>query len=712
MNFLTKISWLKLLLIGFFFTIVIWLMNNGISNQKLNAEQYYSFLLSKKGYTVNKVDDELMINEENSIQHLNISTLSQSLSKPTFDIRINIIFQNLLNGILEDLLPKYKLGFENIYVAEFPLEKLNARTIKVSNGSYLILINSGLRKSLYEWAKIIINASLLLETESLKTSTLESARFFNDFKLEPDTSLYELAKLFKESIINCTKEGIVPFFPDLAKDGKSKLVADLTISTLEFIICHEYAHIFLGHLDSIGTTENHELEADMIGADICLNNSNRFKELNLLNKTLGDFDIRLSGIFYAVNIFDLIGQEGSFYEENFEPDLQFYYRSDNVKNYISTHLGIDWTIYDGFNFIYNGLTYLRRLSIIDPLEEELTDKLKIINQYHQAIKEGNEKSVSRIIKQNKEIFHEWAPIFLQLAESVSKGPTNGMSMSWSGTDFMNSVRYFKLAYSIEKTFLELNWGSPYENLTLRGQNIVFSLKARVKHFENKNMDHPEMRDYVLNDLFQIKEMNELLNFDPYLIESKFEKGNFYRDNENLDLALKEFEEILELNPLLSTAHYNLGLIYFQKEEYQKSIDSYSEAIEIDPFYILAYFNRGDTYRILKKHDLGILDYNKIIELDSTYANAYYNRAIIFEELNQKDNSISDYTQAIKYKPNFEFAYLNRANLYLNKGLLKKSVQDYEQFLNLAEDNAKFINYTNYVKKSIKAIKEYESKNRD
>jgi tetratricopeptide (TPR) repeat protein len=73
------------------------------------------------------------------------------------------------------------------------------------------------------------------------------------------------------------------------------------------------------------------------------------------------------------------------------------------------------------------------------------------------------------------------------------------------------------------------------------------------------------------------------------------RGNFYRDNGELDEAIKEYEKALSIQPGFVPALNDLALLHVSKGEYEKALPLYMKMINLKPDSYVAYYNMACLY---------------------------------------------------------------------------------------------------------------------
>ncbi len=140
------------------------------------------------------------------------------------------------------------------------------------------------------------------------------------------------------------------------------------------------------------------------------------------------------------------------------------------------------------------------------------------------------------------------------------------------------------------------------------------------------------------------------------------RGNAYRQSQQMDKALADLNEAIRLAPEYATAYYNRGLTYQLSNRYEEAVADYSRSLELEPGSIDALNNRGNTYRLLRQYDKALADLNFNLEQDPRHLPSLYNRALVYEETGRIDLARLDYRKVVKIDPDFEDARERFANL--------------------------------------------------
>jgi hypothetical protein len=121
----------------------------------------------------------------------------------------------------------------------------------------------------------------------------------------------------------------------------------------------------------------------------------------------------------------------------------------------------------------------------------------------------------------------------------------------------------------------------------------------------------------------------------------WKNGEYTKPNE----AIKYLDKAIAENPQLAEAYNNRGNAYRDLDQLQKAFADYNQAIRIKPDYVEAYNNRGNIYYDLKKYQLAIKDYKKSISLRPNYRLAFLNRGLAYHKLKQNNLACLDLKKA-------------------------------------------------------------------
>ncbi|UCH22877.1 MAG: tetratricopeptide repeat protein [Deltaproteobacteria bacterium] len=116
---------------------------------------------------------------------------------------------------------------------------------------------------------------------------------------------------------------------------------------------------------------------------------------------------------------------------------------------------------------------------------------------------------------------------------------------------------------------------------------------------------------------------------------------------NPNQAIEYLNKAIEKNPKFAEAYNNRGNAYRDLNQLQKAFADYNQAISLKPDYVQAYNNRGNIYYDLKKYQLALNDYNKSLSLNPSYRLAYLNRGLAYSRLKKANLACNDLQKACK-----------------------------------------------------------------
>jgi tetratricopeptide (TPR) repeat protein len=122
-----------------------------------------------------------------------------------------------------------------------------------------------------------------------------------------------------------------------------------------------------------------------------------------------------------------------------------------------------------------------------------------------------------------------------------------------------------------------------------------------------------------------------LKANPKSMETLYNLGILYQENDRPGEALKSYEEMLKIDPKNRYALYNSGyvnLVYLN--DFKKAIGYFTSAYESDSTYADALFNRGYAYELSGDYKQAREDFNKVLKISVNHPKA-------IEGLNRLDN---------------------------------------------------------------------------
>ncbi len=191
-----------------------------------------------------------------------------------------------------------------------------------------------------------------------------------------------------------------------------------------------------------------------------------------------------------------------------------------------------------------------------------------------------------------------------------------------------------------------------------------------------------------NDLdHAIADFNEAIRLDPKLAMAFLGRGIAFSDKGDNDRAIADFNEVIRLDPKFARAFLGRGIVFSDKGDLDRAIADYSEAIRLDPKDATAFLGRGVAYRAKGDNDRAIADHSEAIRLDPKFARAFQNRGSAYHAKGDNDRAIADFSEAIRIDPKSSLAYFARGRLYLFAGSVEKALADFNQASAHAPENA-------------------------
>jgi tetratricopeptide (TPR) repeat protein len=191
-----------------------------------------------------------------------------------------------------------------------------------------------------------------------------------------------------------------------------------------------------------------------------------------------------------------------------------------------------------------------------------------------------------------------------------------------------------------------------------------------------------------NDLDRaIADFNEAIRLDPNLAMAFLGRGIAFSDKGDNDRAIADFNEVIRLDPNFARAFTVRGIVFSAKGDLDRAIADLNEAIRLDPEDATAFLGRGVAYRAKGDNDRAIADYSESIRLDPESTRAFQNRASAYHAKGDNDRAIADFSEAIRLDPKSSQAYFARGRLYLFAGSVEKALADFNQASAHAPENA-------------------------
>lgn len=163
-------------------------------------------------------------------------------------------------------------------------------------------------------------------------------------------------------------------------------------------------------------------------------------------------------------------------------------------------------------------------------------------------------------------------------------------------------------------------------------------------------------------------MTRGVNYEQYIFFEQFDAPKDTLD-EYKKRQKADYDTAIKIDPTYELTFYNRGLYFYDSEEYDLALADFSEAIRLRPPAKIkgvdyskfnadqqkgeAFRQRGRTY--FKKGDLdrAIADYTKCLEYEPEKAEAVFDRAIAYKAKGDTAHADADFDQAIRLDPKLE-----------------------------------------------------------
>lgn len=186
--------------------------------------------------------------------------------------------------------------------------------------------------------------------------------------------------------------------------------------------------------------------------------------------------------------------------------------------------------------------------------------------------------------------------------------------------------------------------------------------------------------------------SNVLKNHPHAAVAYRNRGNFYAQNGQTDLALQDYAVLLQMNKGNDKIYSNLGNIYGMKGEMENALKAYSEALAKNPNSFDAYFNRGTTYGRMNRFEDALADFQKAYELQPNSMRALSNRAFTYSQLGNYEKAIADYDVVIEQQPNVLEHYMQRGVAKMRTEQWEAALQDFDKALQIKSHDPKIYLY--------------------
>ncbi len=158
-------------------------------------------------------------------------------------------------------------------------------------------------------------------------------------------------------------------------------------------------------------------------------------------------------------------------------------------------------------------------------------------------------------------------------------------------------------------------------------------------------------------------------------------GTYYKQKNELDLAVEHYKKVIELDSTYAGAFRNLGNLYTITRRFNLAEQYLKKGIQLDSTRTSTYGTLGRLYRITHQYELAEQYLKKTIQLDSTYIWAYGNLGSLYIATCDYDLAEQYLKKAIRIDSTLVPAHLYLGRLYrktheyeLSEQHLKKTIQ--------------------------------------
>ena len=208
--------------------------------------------------------------------------------------------------------------------------------------------------------------------------------------------------------------------------------------------------------------------------------------------------------------------------------------------------------------------------------------------------------------------------------------------------------------------------------------LMYKKYSEVIKFANKALDIDPYSDkafFIKGYAFKesgstdiaIRNFQQCLKNNPNNYNANIELGAIYSKLKN-ELAITCYNNAIAIDSANINSYYNLGLFYQNNDFLNEAISTYKILIKKDSTFPNSYYNIGYIYlELLKINDMAASYFSKAIEAKPDYKEAYFNRGLSFEEVGNIMQAQQDYKSSLRIDPDYRLAIdgLNRVEESIN-----------------------------------------------
>lgn len=126
-----------------------------------------------------------------------------------------------------------------------------------------------------------------------------------------------------------------------------------------------------------------------------------------------------------------------------------------------------------------------------------------------------------------------------------------------------------------------------------------------------------------------KEYEQMLFANSDFSLGRLSLGDYFLQNNQVELAIKNYKKALEKDKLLFPAYSNLATCYSMSNNPTEALNTLNQWIKLEPNSSYAYYLRGLLNFELKNDSAGVADLKKSSQIDPTNTRTLYNLAVYF-----------------------------------------------------------------------------------
>ncbi len=175
---------------------------------------------------------------------------------------------------------------------------------------------------------------------------------------------------------------------------------------------------------------------------------------------------------------------------------------------------------------------------------------------------------------------------------------------------------------------------------------------------------------------------------PHDSKGYINRGRYFYDKGDMDLAKQDFEAALEISPQLPVVYQHFGLFYQKKRMFDEALFSFGKAIDLDSVYTAGWLNMAVTHMHMDQLDTALYFLARLESLDTGNILVHINRGVIYEQRSEFDRAVREYDLAVSKKPYDYKGFQYRAVVNYRLGRYVDALNDVEEWMNRAPRNAK------------------------